>query len=304
MYTYNQINAIVGRLVPSTTHLRDNKTFAFFARQLFKRALSVFEWTIPEEWALNYFLYTLYGWGYIAVTYTDKYGLICQQCTLSGYDIYYQPTEVIIANPNLPGVSLQRTIGQDVAIIRLQPDYSSICDVVAYYAEKLALLSQGIDNNTLLANLGYVFKAGNKAESETIKKAFDKLASGDPIVVIDKSTNIQPELFDRDVGRSYVVPKMLADFRTVNNEFNTVVGIANANTQKKERLITDEVNANNQETRALSQVIFDTVKKDLQTVYKVTGLTPAQLDIKWKEAKEDEGISNDMGIVSGRQDNI
>ena len=101
MYTYNQINAIVGRLVPSTTHLRDNKTFAFFARQLFKRALSVFEWTIPDEWALNYFLYTLYGWGYIAVTYTDKYGLICQQCTLSGYDIYYQPTQVIISNPNL-----------------------------------------------------------------------------------------------------------------------------------------------------------------------------------------------------------
>ena len=115
---------------------------------------------------------------------------------------------------------------------------------------------------------------------------------------------MQPELFDRDVGRSYVVPKMLADFRTVNNEFNTIIGIDNANTQKKERLITDEVNANNQETRALSQVIFETVKKDLQTVYKVTGLTPAQLDIKWKEAKTDEGISNDMGIVSGRQDNI
>ena len=238
------------------------------------------------------------------MTYTDKYGLICQQCTLSGYDIYYQPTEVIIANPNLPGVSLQRTIGRDAAIIRLQPDYSSICDVVAYYAEKLALLSQGIDNNTLLANLGYVFKAGNKAESETIKKAFDKLASGDPIVVIDKSTNIQPELFDRDVGRSYVVPKMLADFRTVNNEYNTIIGIDNANTQKKERLITDEVNANNQETRALSQVIFETVKKDLQTVYKVTGLTPAQLDIKWKEAEADEGISHDMGDVSGGQDNL
>ena len=304
MYTYNQINAIVGRLVPSTTHLRDNKTFSFFARQLFKRALSVFEWTIPDEWAQNYFLYTLYGWGYIAVTYTDKYGLICQQCTLSGYDIYYQPTEVIIANPNLPCVSLQRTIGQDAAIIRLQPDYSSICDVVAYYAEKLALLSQGIDNNTLLANLGYVFKAGNKAESETIKKAFDKLASGDPIVVIDKSTNMQAELLDRDIGRSYVVPKMLADFRTVNNEYNTIIGIANANTQKKERLITDEVNANNQETRALSQVIFETVKKDLQTVYKVTGLTPAQLDIKWKEDETDESISHDMGIVSGRQDNI
>ena len=238
------------------------------------------------------------------MTYTDKYGLICQQCTLSGYDIYYQPTEVLIANPNLPGVSLQRKIGEDAAIIRLQPDYSSICDIVSYYAEKLALLSQGIDNNTILANLGYVFKAGNKAESATIKKAFDKLASGDPIVVVDKSTNIQPELFDRDVGRSYVVPKMLADFRTVNNEFNTVVGIANANTQKKERLITDEVNANNQETRALSQVIFETVKKDLQTVYEVTGLTPAQLDIKWKEAEADEGISNDMWIVSGGQDNL
>ena len=132
---------------------------------------------------------------------------------------------------------------------------------------------------------------------ETIKKAFDKLASGDPIVVVDKSTNMQPELFDRDVGRSYVVPKMLADFRTVNNEFNTIIGIANANTQKKERLITDEVNANNQETRALSQVIFETVKKDLQTVYKVTGLTPAQLDIKWKEVEADEGISNDVGLV-------
>lgn len=97
---------------------------------------------------------------------------------------------------------------------------------------------------------------------------------------------------------------MLADFRTINNEFNTVVGIANANTQKKERLITDEVNANNQETRALSQVIFETVKKDLETVYKITGLTQTQLDIKWREAEVDESISHDMGIISGGQDDI
>ena len=41
---------------------------------------------------------------------------------------------------------------------------------------------------------------------------------------------------------------MLSDLRKLENDFCTAVGIPNANTDKRERLITDEVNANNVET--------------------------------------------------------
>ena len=67
---YNYVNMATAAVSPSTVHGESGLT-AFFVRYLLQKAMSVFRYTLPENWDKTYFLYTLYSIGYIAVVNTD-----------------------------------------------------------------------------------------------------------------------------------------------------------------------------------------------------------------------------------------
>ena len=117
---YDHQNAYNSTRSPSTMHSSDTWLQWYFRRYLLQKAIAVFKWDLPKLWAKNYFLYVLYCWGYIAVVNTDKFGVICQACSLSGYDLYYQPNKATIANPLLRGI-LNPVIDKQCTLIRLQP---------------------------------------------------------------------------------------------------------------------------------------------------------------------------------------
>ena len=72
------------------------------------------------------------------------------------------------------------------------------------------------------------------------------------------------QVFSQDVKSTYIGDTLLQDIRNILNDFDSIVGINNANTEKKERMLTDEVNANNFETNAISYVQFDTLKDSIE----------------------------------------
>ena len=133
-YYYDYINKQNSTVKPSTVHIHNTGLSMFFKRYLLQRAISVFKWKLPETWSKDYFLYSLYCWGYVAIVNTDKFGVIPQACGLSGYDVFYQPTNAIIANPLLRG-TLQPKIGKECTLIKLQPDYGNVMGLVDYYGD-------------------------------------------------------------------------------------------------------------------------------------------------------------------------
>lgn len=167
--------------------------------------MSVFEWDLPETWNKDYFLYVLYCWGYVAVINTDKFGVIPQGCGLKGYDVFYAPTHAVIANPLLSGI-LEPRIGTQCELMKLQPDFSGILDLVGHYAEQMALASQSVSVNLLNSKLSYVFTAKTKALAESLKKMYDQIASGEPAVVID--SRLKTQLMGRKPGKP--LSRMLA----------------------------------------------------------------------------------------------
>ena len=263
--TYDYINIFNSSYSPSTVHVKNTALQRFFRRYLFQKAISVFKWTLPETWNRDYFLYVLYAWGFIGVVETDKFGVICQAGAPYGYDIYYQPTNLIITNPLLKG-ALEPRIGKECTVFKLQPDWGGILDLVNYYADMMALCAETASVNLLNSHLSFVFPAKDKATAETYKKLFDKVAGGEPCVVVDKqlfkedgSQVWQP--FIQNIGQNYIVDQLLEDMMKIDNQFSTEVGIPNANTQKKERMITDEVNANNIETITRCELWLEQLKK-------------------------------------------
>ena len=67
--------------------------------------------------------------------------------------------------------------------------------------------------------------------------------------------------------------------RKIEAMFDTDVGIPNANTDKKERLVTDEVNANNVETATRCELWLEQLKKAGQDTNDMFGIN---LSVDWR----------------------
>lgn len=297
-YYYNYINAETSQVTPSTVHVKDSGLCRYFTKYLLQKAMSVFEWDLPETWNKDYFLYVLYCWGYVAVVNTDKFGVIPQGCGLKGYDVFYAPTHAVIANPLLSGI-LEPRIGTQCELLKLQPDFSGILDLVGHYAEQMALASQSVSVNLLNSKLSYVFTAKTKALAESLKKMYDQIASGEPAVVIDSRLKNAADgeetwkAFEQNVGGNYIVTNLLADLRKIEAMFDTEIGIPNANTDKRERLIQDEVNANNIETYSKCAMWLENLQDVCKRVNDMFGLSIA---VRWRVIPEMGGASDGGNI--------
>lgn len=302
-FDYQTLNYYNASRSPSTVHVKNTRLRRFFKKYLFQKAISVFDWKLPDEWDKDYFLYTLYGMGYIAVLNTDQYGVICQGGALGGYNLYYRPSYIIITNPLIRG-SITANINKDCAIIKLMPDYSSIMDLVGYYADQMALASESLGINLLNVKSGTVFGADSKAKAESYKKMYDSLSDGDPAVVIDKKLlddqgNPTWFPFTQHIKESYVVSDILSDMRKIEAMFDTEIGIPNANTDKRERLITDEVNANNVETASRGELWLDCLRKGIDRaneMYKIN------IRVDWRVKPEYNQGKGGLPDVQGNAD--
>lgn len=249
---YDYVNVANAERSPSTVHSQNTGLVFYYRRYLLQKAMSVFKWTLPANWSRDYFLYILYCWGNIAIINTDRYGVIPQGGTLTGYNLYYEPTHIQITNP-LINHDLMPQIGVDCTLLKLQPDYGGIIDLVNDYAELMAIASETASINLFNSKLSYIFAANNKTGAESLKKLYDQIQAGNPAAVVDKNllnADGSPAwmMFSQNVGQNYIVDKILSDLRKIESMFDTHIGIPNANTDKRERLVTDEVNANNVET--------------------------------------------------------
>lgn len=262
----------------------------FFQRYLLQKVFSVFKWNIPKAWSKEYFLYTLYCWGYIAIVNTDLFGVIPQGCGLAGFDVFYRPTNAIITNPLLKGI-LQPRIGKECALLKLNHDYGGVMDLVEYYGGMMALTAQTAGANLSNSKLSYIFSANSKAAAESFKTMHNKIVDGELSVVVDKAlfnTDGTPSWssFTQNVGQNYIANQLFEDLRKLEQRFDTAIGIPNANTEKKERLITDEVNANNIETTALCELWLEELQSGCAEASRMFNI---ELSVDWRHKPAENG---------------
>lgn len=275
---YDMLNMIDARVSPNVVHSTNTAVFHFYVKYLLQRLISVFKFEgLPEEWAENYFSYVLFGIGYVAIINTDRYGIIPQKCTVGDrITLFRQPQKAIVTNPVFDR-SYELLIGKQCEVIKMQPDWGSGLDIVSTYADLMTMAIESAGINMYNSKAGFVFFADSKAGAESFKKAYDEISSGNPLTVIDKSLMREDgspawQFFTPDVGSNYITGNLLNDMRTLENQFNSMIGIPNANTQKRERLITSEVEANSIEVSTLPIIWLETMRKDIEKVNRMFGL--------------------------------
>ena len=275
---YRALNIANASVSPYGVHTTDNATTAFYSRYLMKRAMSAIKLTLPDSWAENYVALTLFCYGFGAVVDVPRYGTIFQAGRFYGRNVFYQPTRFMTANPLFMAPPNGWVIGKNCALIKLQPDFSGIDDIVTTYATRLALAYEAWQLNTQNSKLAYVIGAENKGQAASFEKLFDVIQSGVPAVATGQNLfgkDGKPRWFEfvNNLKQNYIAPDLSADMRSIMSEFDSFVGIpSNPNSEKRERQIVDEVNANNIETDTLLDLFVQTLNEGMQQANDLFGL--------------------------------
>ena len=298
-YNYDFINRYNASRNPSTVHSAENATAWYFRRYLIQKIISVFEFKgIPETWSKDYFLYTLFCFGFVAIVETDKFGVIPQHCSLWGYDVFYRPTNVNIANPLIRG-NLTPRIGTECALVRMQPDYGSCWDIVSYYADLLAMSTEALAYNISNSKIAYVFACEDKTVAESFKKMYDRLNS-EPAVFADRKLfddNGDPlwTTFQNNLKQNYIAKDILEDMTKIDARFCTEIGIPNVNMAKESGVTDNEVEANNIDTKTKASLWLETIRDGLDKANELFGLNMS-VDFRY-EAEVTGNVAVDNGNV-------
>lgn len=267
---------------------------AYFERQLYIELVSVLDWEVPSWWDKDFFLWCLYRIGFVGIINTPKYGTIPQPCTAGAErTVFYQPSKIMVSNPLIRKVEYK--LGEDAALLKLCPDYFGAWDLIHEYAEMLACIWQSSKMNVLNTRLAWFLASTNKASSETLKKIIEAIDEGDSAIIVDaalfndkadtKGDGTPWQEFKNDVDKYYINDKLVDDFESVLDSFKREIGIP-VMSDKKERMLTNEVEAETQYSLTKIDVWMDTLERTLENVFEVFPDLRGKLSVKIHDAYE------------------
>ena len=302
-FNYEQINLSAGTYSPSPVKEYNNKTFNYWSRSLFQRAVSTLDFTLPDDWqgsVRDFFLYCMFKFGYVVTFDPPEFGRTFQPCTLRGQNFHYQPTDFIVSNPLL---NYEGKLGKDGELIKLTPDYRGVWDVIEYYSGRLSNLDVAINTGLINAQIGLVLGGKTKAAVEALKKILDKAHEGEPAVFIDKviidEDKAEPwQAFQHDLRQDYMITEQLQNFQSILNEFDAEIGIPTLPYQKAERMNIPEAESRQIDGTARSRTWYDTLKSSIKEVKKL--YPDIKLDVKMRY--DSDGIDNEEGVTENEQE--
>lgn len=279
---------------PSVVKGRANAGVEFYKRLLYTKIYSTLEFTLPETWKKNYFRFWLFHVGSIGVIYTNEFGWVAQPYSIIQLDLYYNPKIIQVYNQFITTPKIG-AVGVNAGIIKCMDDFFGLDDIVTRYATDLAQCDRSIEVNLMNSNVTAFFKAKNKKDADAVKEAYAKATTGEPFVVVNKEVMDEEsiETLLPNMKNNFLVNDLLQARRGIINAFLTEIGIRNANYDKRERLNSQEVNENNDETSAVISVIYDNIKATMDEVNEISGLNlGVKLHYDYTEEGSDNGTVN------------
>lgn len=267
---YNDLMREFLRNAPKKVNGVDALSNIYYRDWMLKKVFSIFRFSgIPDDWDIDYMLSNLFIDGKFCITDTDM-GILPLSCGVSGVNVFQRPSEVQIANPILG--SLRRTIGKDCALVKLQYNYAGIGSMIERYATLLSMCDSSIAVNLMNARVAFIARAASKAQAATYKKMYDTITAGEPFVVVNEDAVGEDQIFYNHVKQNFVADEIQIVKRKIINEFLTEIGVNNANLDKRERLVSQELTANDDETIVNVQHWLDNVRQGLAEANRLYGM--------------------------------
>lgn len=243
----------------------------YWTRSFFQRATALFTFEdLPAGWDVDAFKYGLYRRGFLVGFESKKYGLVIVPATVAGFGLQFQPTHAMI---NTPYFNFTRPLrlGVECEAIKLTPDYTGIWDIITKYADEMRHLDTAIRQSSINARMAYAMVATDDKSARSLKAIAEKLANGEPAIVYDakikQAGNVEADRmpwqqFDRDLKQNFILPELIEARRAIVDDFYKEIGVRIPD-DKRERMITSEVNADEAQTFIRRDVWANSLKDSL-----------------------------------------
>ena len=311
MYYYNYGGMY---LAPPFVNNQPNASMDYWQRSLLQRLTALIDFeglpeTSPEQygWDKDALKYALFMLGYQVVFRSKTYGVVVQPGTLSGYSLQYQPSDVMVSTPYFQFIEPLK-LGVQAELIKLTPDYYGTFDIITKYAAELKEIDTSIRSAARNSRLAYALIASGDKGARTLQAIREKIINGDDVIIDEKlvkKDQLKPDQppwfqFDRDIKSNYILGDLLEARRTTLVDFYREIGVRMLD-DKKERMISAEVDAGNAETFIRAEVWIETLKESCEKVNKHFGTNikpvlnrpdmPKNADFSEERAKEEEYIN-------------
>lgn len=258
--------------------LENNITYMHYFNRLTELAISMFEWqNLPSTVDPRYIELHLFQNGCAVYFNDDVIGNLCLDCLPNGnFDVNGNPVNRrAYSSYN----NYQRDLKEDDSVI-IWNNYlrnNSVTDI-KMYSRRLYLLDRIIDVNTN-AQKTPVLVQGTEKQRLTLINLYKEYNGNAPFIFGDKNLDLN-SLKSLNTGAPYVADKIYQLKTQVWNEALTYLGISNVNTQKKERLITDEVTRNQAGTIASR---YSRLQARREAVDKINAMFGTNISVNYRE---------------------
>lgn len=276
----------------------DIRQRGFWVNYLENLAIAAFDWVgLPasiDPRALEYILLT-YGQGAI---FTECGGhMFAQAAPADNINMYFNPNRINLYTPN--GDYYQRHCNVWVCDGEVMPRDAVICydnmtrspmlHWIRTYADRLATIDRVIDINISAQRTPWIIKAPEESKGN-VKAIQRKLAANEQFIPVNSGLENVVDVEVLQTNAPYVVDKLMADKKKLLDEATTLLGIDNANTEKKERVNTQEVLSNNEQIAIMRESRMKCRKRFCEQARDVFGL---EIDVEWSVPHAFEVLQTD-----------
>ena len=192
----------------------------------------------------------------------------------------------------------EQIIGKDIVVGFCQQNHKGIFPMADQFFQKIAEAESALALNVAAAKMPYLIATTPETEDK-MSKLFDKIAKGDPALYVSADEIEKIKILDS--GASYIVDKLYSYIQAQETALREFLGFDNTGVmEKKEHLITSEVDSNNDVTDQSSDSFLSCMKEFAQQITDVLKIPvsvelneetpPQEQDEEEQEVQEDEEI--------------
>lgn len=218
--------------------IENNGSFATYYNRLVELSVSMFKWSgLPETVDPRFLELALYSDGHCVFFRDDVLGDLALRCAVGGgFDVYNVPTVRNVITSN--GYHRKCTIADSVLIYNNYLRTPSQLTVTEF-ATRLYRMDRTIDVNVNAQKTPIAIICDDK-QRLTMENIYKNYAGNVPVIFANN--NLNPDNIKViQTGAPFVADKIYQLKTQIWNEALTYLGISNLNVQKRERLISDEV---------------------------------------------------------------
>ena len=234
----------------------NNATYNDYLARFRRIALSMFEWVnLPKSMNSRYLELCLYFNGKAALLKTKKYGFINTKCAGTGYvNIYGLPTKLNCFSYDFNeqrdlyiGLNPVNENDEYSECILVQNNWEAIPTVssMELFAFRLYEASRVCDIN-ITSQKTPVLLVADETQRLFLENLYQQYNGNQPFIFGDKDQLGENTIKCINTQAPYVADKITEYKKEIWNEALTFLGVNNIMLEKKERLVTDEANSNNE----------------------------------------------------------